>query len=38
MAKMLLLLVLATVLVSAGCKSNDGSRQFIPGKGWGPTK
>jgi hypothetical protein len=35
MKKLLLLVCLAIVVVAAvGCKSHEGSREFIPGKGW----
>jgi len=33
----LLLLALGAVLVAAGCASDKGSREYIPGKGWVPT-
>jgi hypothetical protein len=35
---LLLLVIAATMLAVSGCKSNTGSRQFIPGKGWVPSK
>jgi len=39
MRRLVLLLALAAVLAGAvGCKSNLGSREFIPGRGWVPTK
>ena len=40
MKKILLLALLALLAVSlnSGCKSHSGSREFIPGKGWVPTK
>jgi hypothetical protein len=36
MSKFFLVLVLAVslVLVVAGCKSHEGSREFVPGQGW----
>jgi hypothetical protein len=33
----LLLLLVATVWVAAGCKTHSGSREFVPGKGWVPN-
>jgi len=30
----LLLLLLVSVALLAGCKSSSGSREFIPGQGW----
>ncbi|MBI4326973.1 MAG: hypothetical protein HY674_17165 [Chloroflexi bacterium] len=38
MLKVILLLLVALTLVTSGCKSQSGSREFIPGKGWAPTK
>jgi hypothetical protein len=40
MKKILMLVVVAAVVVTfnSGCKSHSGSREFIPGKGWVPTK
>ena len=40
MKKIWLLVLLAVVALSlnSGCKSHSGSREFIPGKGWVPTK
>ncbi|HSH95978.1 MAG TPA: hypothetical protein VK968_17660 [Roseimicrobium sp.] len=36
---LLLALVLAAItLGSVGCKSDKGSQQFLPGRGWVPTK
>ena len=32
-----LLLVLAALLVVAGCGTSSGSRDYIPGKGWVPN-
>lgn len=26
------------VLLSTGCKTNKGAREFIPGKGWVPVR
>jgi hypothetical protein len=38
MAKFCMLLILiATVLVIAGCSTHSGSREFVPGKGWVPN-
>ncbi|MEY4387143.1 MAG: hypothetical protein RLY20_2426 [Verrucomicrobiota bacterium] len=36
MKKLLIALVflVAVVLTVSGCKSHEGSREFIPGKGW----
>ena len=34
---MLLLVLLTVVLAIAGCKTDSGSREYIPGKGWVPT-
>jgi hypothetical protein len=39
--KNLFLLVIALTLAASSltaCKSNSGSREFIPGKGWVPVK
>lgn len=33
-----LFLLAATLLAAAGCKTNKGSREFIPGRGWVPTR
>jgi hypothetical protein len=33
----IVLAVLAATLVSTGCKSDPGSREYIPGKGWRPV-
>jgi hypothetical protein len=39
MAKFCFLLLLAVALVLvAGCASDPGSREFVPGQGWVPTK
>jgi hypothetical protein len=39
MSKVCILLLLAGLLVSVGCKSKpSGSREYIPGKGWVPAK
>ena len=39
MSKIVILFVLAVTLALAGCKTEEsGSREFIPGKGWVPTK
>jgi len=37
MSKLCLLLVLAAMLVAAGCATQSGSREYIPGKGWVPN-
>ncbi len=37
MSKLFLLLMLAAALVLAGCTTNRGSREYIPGRGWVPT-
>jgi hypothetical protein len=34
MSKLILGLILVISLGIVGCKSNPGSREFIPGKGW----
>jgi hypothetical protein len=39
MSKLCLLLLLIATLAAAGCASDSsGSREYIPGKGWVPTK
>ena len=38
MKRFLLLVVMATTLTLVGCKTNGGSREFIPGKGWMPMR
>jgi len=39
MTRMLLIVsLLATLLMASACKSNKGSREFIPGRGWVPTR
>lgn len=35
---LLMLSLLATLLLATACKSNKGSREFIPGRGWVPTR
>lgn len=35
--KIFLLFVLAAALLGAGCKTKEGSREFIPGRGWVPN-
>ncbi|MGN6387486.1 MAG: hypothetical protein ACTHMT_14730 [Verrucomicrobiota bacterium] len=35
---LLTIVLLASIAIATGCKSNPGSREFIPGKGWVPTK
>ena len=35
--KFFLLLVLAVGLLGVGCKTKEGSREFIPGRGWVPS-
>jgi hypothetical protein len=39
MLKLVVLVLLAVALVvgTSGCKTHPGSREFIPGKGWVPT-
>lgn len=34
---LIVLAVLAATLVATGCKSDPGSREYIPGKGWRPV-
>ncbi len=34
---LILALVAATLAITAGCKSDPGSREYIPGKGWRPV-
>jgi hypothetical protein len=34
----LIVSLLATLLLATACKSNKGSREFIPGRGWVPTR
>lgn len=39
MKRIVWLLLMVSLVVGAGCASKpSGSRQFIPGKGWVPTK
>jgi hypothetical protein len=38
MSKLTILAVAVLLLATAGCKHNMGSREFIPGKGWVPTR
>jgi predicted small secreted protein len=39
MTRILILLSLAaTLLLATACKTNQGSREFIPGRGWVPTR
>ena len=38
MKRFLLLVVVATTLTLIGCKTDGGSREFIPGKGWMPMR
>lgn len=33
----IVLAILAATLVATGCKSDPGSREYIPGKGWRPV-
>jgi hypothetical protein len=33
----LILIILAALVVGAGCKSSSGSKEYIPSKGWVPT-
>ena len=37
MSKVCLLLVLVAALLAAGCATESGSREYIPGKGWEPV-
>jgi hypothetical protein len=34
MSKICMAVLLALMVITAGCKSSSGSREFIPGKGW----
>jgi len=38
MTRLLLLTLLALTFVAAGCQTDKGSREFIPGKGWMPMR
>jgi hypothetical protein len=40
MSKLFLItiLLLALVLGGSGCKTETGNQQFVPGKGWVPSK
>lgn len=39
MNRIIVLALLAFVLAGAtACKSNEGAREFVPGKGWVPTR
>jgi uncharacterized lipoprotein YajG len=38
MSKLCLLFVLATLLLAAGCATDQGSREYVPGQGWVPAK
>lgn len=40
MKKMILLFAAALVMLGGltGCKTHDGSREFVPGKGWRPVR
>jgi hypothetical protein len=35
---LLLISLAATLICMTACKSNKGSREFIPGRGWVPTR
>jgi hypothetical protein len=35
--RVFLVLALAAGLLAAGCRSDSGSKEFIPGKGWRST-
>ncbi len=35
--KFLLLLILSATVLITGCKTKEGSREFIPGRGWVPN-
>ncbi len=37
MKKLVIVLMVALVVVLAGCASHSGSREYIPGKGWVPN-
>jgi hypothetical protein len=38
MSKLCIILVLlAALVIGAGCKSHSGSKEYIPGKGWVPA-
>jgi hypothetical protein len=37
MSKLIVLLLLLAALVASGCKHHEGSREYIPGKGWVPN-
>jgi predicted small secreted protein len=37
MSKLFLVIVLMAAVVLVGCKTNKGSREFIPGSGWVPN-
>lgn len=34
---LLVAVLAATLLAGSGCKSDPGSREYIPGKGWRPV-
>lgn len=38
MLRLFILALLAVSLLGTGCKSNSGSREFVPGRGWVPTR
>jgi len=40
MRKCLVLLLLAALLAAAatGCRTNQGAREYLPGRGWVPTR
>jgi hypothetical protein len=38
MLRLFIFALLAVSLLVTGCKSNSGSREFIPGRGWVPTR
>jgi hypothetical protein len=38
MSKLCILIVLlAALVIGAGCKTHSGNREYIPGKGWVPN-
>jgi hypothetical protein len=38
MTRICMLVLLATIWVVTGCRSNSGSQEFVPGKGWKNTR
>jgi len=37
MSKICIVMLLAALVLGAGCQSSSGSREYIPGKGWVPN-